>query len=82
MQLTRNQAKFLVCLLSHEREHGVPATFRDIIDRGRFSSTSVVAYQRDRLTEKGLVTYRHDTVRSMRLTAEGRRAAQELRNQV
>ena len=63
--------RFMLALDALHREYDTDATLREVAALLSLRSISHVAWLRDRLRARGLVTYRAQRQRTLRLTAAG-----------
>ncbi|MFA7296277.1 MAG: hypothetical protein WC211_03700 [Dehalococcoidia bacterium] len=70
--MSRNQRKILTAIARYIDQHGFSPSLREIQAMTGISSTSVVAYNRDRLAALGFIDFHHEISRSMTLTEHGR----------
>ncbi len=69
--LSKNQSRILKCIHAFIDKHNYPPSVRDIRWACQISSTSVVAYHLDRLTERGYIKRSPGVSRSITLTKKG-----------
>lgn len=65
--MTDKERRVLDFVSHHIQGHGYAPTLQEIIDGAEISSKSVVAYQLDRLEERGLIQREDDKARSIKL---------------
>lgn len=65
----------LAAIESYITEHDLPPTLRELMAATAISSTSVIAYQLNRLREAGLITYQPRLSRTIRLVVPADEAA-------
>lgn len=68
--LTEPQKKVLEILREYQNETGYPPSIRDIQEKGRFSSTSVVNYYLERLEDLGYIERSSKVSRGIRLVTD------------
>lgn len=65
--LTQRQADMVDAIRDYWTANGFGPSIRDLMDACDISSSSVVSYNLHRLKEMGLVTFREEVARSVRL---------------